>query len=442
MENEKNGDEIIIDFRRVFEILNYRKNLILKTFLVSILFFTVLTFILPKKYETSAELYVNKSNATNLVELNPYMISSLSGEGMSGLLSGANNALQNEIEIIKSPLVMDGVIKENDLRYKSGKKKGEFISTESFLKKNLSIENKKGTNIISIEYKSRNPLQTYNVINSIIANYKKVNEEINTKKATKDKAILEGSYADTNKVLNNKLAALKHSNALPDSAVSGLGMLAALKGHSKAIGGAMGSIQNQVVEGQKSQISVEQEVDKLKLVKSKLEWTKLVEQMARDTTNVIVLKSPELKRNFEQTSPKLFPNLISGLIFGIFAAIIIVILAEIIDKKLTYSALGENVMYNIDKNIDELKLILMTNSRENFSFIIFDGFKIDLFKSLEGFNNFKVIKADITPKTIDEISNSDKLIFAQRIGQTPKKLYTQLKTTCEEMKKTVYKELI
>ena len=132
-------EELNIDFKKIFFILFYRKNLIFKTFIIVLVFFIALTFILPKKYKTDADLYINKSNNTNLAELNPYIISSLTGgEGISGMLNAMGGGLQNEIEIIKSPLVIDNVIKENNLRYKNGRKKGELISTLYFIVQPLS----------------------------------------------------------------------------------------------------------------------------------------------------------------------------------------------------------------------------------------------------------------------------------------------------------------
>lgn len=445
MQNQNGLDEeIVIDLRKTFLAFWYRKELVVKTFSSILLFFILFTFIYPKKYESTAQLYINKSNNTNLMELNPYIISSLSSsDGISSLLSGMSGAgLQNEIEIMQSPLVIDKVIKENNLRYKWGRKRGELLTTKDFLKKNISIENEKGTNVVKIEYKSAKPLQSYNVVNSIINNYEKVNEEINTKKAIKDKKLLESSYADTTDTLNKKLSAMKNLSALPNTAMNNLGILAALKGHNRAVSSAMNSIQGQIVEGEKSQINIEQDVDKLKLVKSKLEWTKLVEQLSRDTTNVIVLKQPELKRNFEQFSPKLWTDLILGIIFGIIASIIAVIFAESIDNKLTYNVLGDSIIYDFEKNVDYLKLLFLSNPKESFSFVVFDGFNEELLKKFNEVNNLEIIKADINQKTIDGISNSNKLIFAAKIGQTSKNLYQQIKNVCIESKKSICKEIV
>lgn len=445
MQNEIEDEELVLDLNKIFKILGYRKKLIATVFSVCFLFFVLLAFVLPKKYETNADIYVNKANTTNLMEFNPYVLSSISSYGgLSGMLAGngMSNQLQNELEIMQSPLVMDNVIRENNLRYKKGAKKGEFISTKDFLKKNLSIENKKGSNIISIAYKSKNPLQSYNIVNSIISNYEKINEEINVKKAIKDKKLLAKTLQESNKTLNQKISAMKNSATLPGTAMGGLGMLAALKGHNKAVGGAMSSIQNQMVEGQKSQIGIEAEAEKLKLVKTKYEWSDIVEKMSKDTTNVIILKHPEIKRGFESSEPKLLVNIMLGAILGALLSVIAVIVVENIDKSIAYSTLGEKIIYDVKKNIDDLKLILLANANSNLSLLIFEGFNTECLATLSGISNFKTIKADITPKVIDEISHSDKLVFAAKIGQTPKKIYQQFKTLCKESQKEISVEII
>lgn len=436
-------DELKIDFYKIFKVLFYRRLIIFRTFLIVVLFFVGLTFILPKKYSTDSSIYVNKSNDTNLAEINPFIISSLSGgQGLSSLLGGSTSGLQNEIDIMQSPLVMDKVIKENNLIYKKGPKKGEYISTASFLKKNISIENKKGSQVITISYKSKDPLLNYNVVNSIINNYQKVNEEINTKKAIKDKKLLEDSYLKTTKTLNQKLSNMKNDGGLPASAMSSVGMLAALKGHNKSVSGAIGLMQREVIDGQKSQIAVDQEIEKLKMVKSRLEWTNLVEKMSNDASNVMILKYPEIKRSFEYSQPKLLINFILGMVFAIFASLIVVIWAEITDKKLTYGDLSEKVIYDIEKNIDDLKIFLFANAKENPSLVLFDGFNTEILHNLQENTDLKIIKADINLKTINEILQANKLIFAAKVGQTPKKIYRQIKKTCIESNRNVYREVV
>ena len=108
-----------------------------------------MTYIMPKKWEVDADLYINKSNNSNFVDLNPYAIAELGASGgMSALMTGGGS-LTNELELMQSPLVIDKVIKENDIRFKKlfgifkTVKTGQLITTDKFLKRGISFENKK-----------------------------------------------------------------------------------------------------------------------------------------------------------------------------------------------------------------------------------------------------------------------------------------------------------
>ena len=102
-------EELTIDLKKIFFALWSRKLLIISVFICVLVFFILLTFILPKKYKVDADLYINKSNNSNMAELNPYVISELgAGGGMAAIMSGGGT-LANDIELMQSPLVIDKV---------------------------------------------------------------------------------------------------------------------------------------------------------------------------------------------------------------------------------------------------------------------------------------------------------------------------------------------
>ena len=441
MEPQELDEELTIDLKKIFKTLWSRKKEIFLTFVLITGFFIALTFILPKKYTVTSDLYINKTGTTNLSDLNPFVIADQGvGPGFAGVFSGGNSGLNDELEIIQSSLVIDRVIKENDLKIKKGKKAGEYISTAAFLKKNISIENKKGTKVISITYKNKDPKVAYNVVKSIINNYQLVNETLNTQKASSDKKLMEESLKDVNKELNLKIAEMKKSGAMPNSTM--MGQVAVMQGYNKAISSALNTVANQAIEGQKRQIAVDAEVEKLKMVKSKLEWSTLVEQMAKNATNVTILKEPEQKRDFEFSEPKLLINIILGLVFSLIASLVLVILLENTDKKMTYSTLGEKVLYDLNKNTDDLKILLLASPEKSFTVLAFDGFNTGDMQSLSAFSNLKIITADISPQTVDNIKRTDNIILASKIGRSSRKLYLQLKNICQEMKKDIYLEIV
>lgn len=437
-------EELTIDLKKIFFALWSRKKLIAGVFTSVLVFFIALTFISAKKYTVDADLYINKSNNSNMAELNPYVISELgAGGGMAALMSGGGT-LANDIELMQSPLVIDKVIKDNDIRFKKvfgiipTKKTGQLMTTEKFLKKGISFENKKGTNVVTIEYKSKDRELAYNVVNSIIVHYLELNKEINTTKSKSDKKIIESEYLKAKADLNRKMNSV---SGLPSTAVSGSGGLAALSSISKSAQRAMSGIQGQYVSGVKSEIRLKEDAEKVAALSSKLEWARLVDQMS-ESSKVIVLKEPRQLQDYEQTSPKLFTNILLGIVFGVIASLVAVIFKENTDKKLTYSMLGENIIYDIEKDFIDLKSLLLAEKKEQLGIVVFDGMKDETINQLQKFKNIQFVKADISDEFEAGVENVNKVVLVSSIGKTDAKLYKRVKQLLERMNKEIIQEVL
>ena len=441
-------EELTIDLKKIFFALWNRKFLISKIFLLILLCFIILTFISPKKYKVDSDLYINKSNNTNMMEINPYAIEELGGAGggMAALMSGGSGALTNELELMQSPLVIDKVIRENNLVYKKkwgiipNKKEGEYISTAAFLGKgkNISFENKKGTNVITIEYKSTNPELAYNVVNSIINNYVELHKQLNSEKSKSDKKVIEAEYNKAKKALNTKL---NSSSGLPEQALASSGNISAMSAFSKSAQQAMANLTGQVRAGEKSRVAVTEEAEKVAALSSKLEWAKMVDEMS-DSSKVLVLKEPQKLRDFEYSSPKLLINILLGIVFGFIASLFSVIFAENTDKNLTYSMLGDNVIYNLEEDFSDLKLLLLANNDKHISIATFEDIPNNILSQFANIKNINFVKADISNEFVNNINSSDKLILIVSIGKTNSKLYKQIKSMLNEMNKKVIAEAI
>ena len=420
--------------------------MISKVFLLILLCFITLTFISPKKYKVDSDLYINKANNTNMMEINPYAIEELGGAGggMAAIMSGGGAALTNELELMQSPLVIDKVIKENNLRYKkilgiiTTKKTGEYLSTEKFLKKNISFENKKGTNVITIEYKSKDPELAYNVVNSIINNYIELHKQLNSEKSKSDKKVIETEYNKAKKALNSKL---NSSSGLPEQALASSGGISAMSAFSKSAQRAMANLTGQVKAGERSRVEVTEEAAKVAALSSKLEWAKMVDDMS-DSSKVLVLKEPQKLRNFEYSSPKLLINILLGIVFGFIASLAAVIFAENTDKKLTYSMLGDNVIYNLEEDFSDLKLLLLANNDKHISIATFENIPNNILSQFANIKNINFVKADISNEFVNNINSSDKLILIVSIGKTNSKLYKQIKSMLNKKNKKVIAEAI
>ena len=439
-------EELTINFKKIFCTLWYRKNIISKVFIYTILFFIILSFVLPKKYTVDSDLYINKANNSNLMEINPFAIEELSGGGggVAALMSGSSGALANELELIQSPLVIDKVIRENDLQYKKlfglfpTKKTGEYISTEKFLKKNITFENKKGTNILSIEYKNKDPELAYNIVNSIINNYIELHKQLNNQKSKSDKEIIESEYTKAKAALSKKVDEVQ---GLPENAMTTTGNLTAMSAFSKSAQQAMSTIKGQVIAGERSRIALTEEAAKVAELSSKLEWAKMVDKMS-DSSKVLVLKEPQKLRDFEYSSPKLLINIILGIVFGFIISIVALIFAELTDRKLSFSMLSDNIIYNAKKDFTDLKLQLLANQDKNVSIITFENLSDDILSSLKEFKNITVIKADITNEFVQHVNKSEKVILFSKIGQTNSKLYKQIRTILSNLEKDILKEVL
>ena len=434
-------EELTIDLKKILLTIWNRKFLLAKVFISVLIFFIILTFILPKKYLVESDLYINKANNSNIAEINPYVLSEMSGGGMATMLTGNNSQIANELELMQSPLVIDNVIRENNLVYKKifgifpNKKEGEFITTKAFLKKNISFENKKGTNVITITYKNKKPEVAYNVVASIITNYIALNKQINSEKSKSDKKIIQAEYDKIKSNLNKKI---QNSEAMPADG-SGIGQVSIMSAFSSSASSAIGALKSQLKSSKKSQIEVSEEATKMAELSKKLEWATLVEQMS-DTSKVIVLKEPQKLRPFENSSPKLLINIILGLVFGFIASLVALIYAEMTDKKLSYSMLGDNALYDLKNNIDELKLLLFANQDKRLALVTFGDLPYEI--DIKGFNNITSLDADISNEFINGINRSDEVILFVEIGKTDSKLYKQTKELLSNINKNILKEVL
>lgn len=434
------------DFKKIIFAIWHRRNVVLKVFVGIFIFFILLTFILPKKWKVDADLYINKSNNTNMAEVNPYFIEEVGvGSGMTAMLAGNSGNLMNELEIMQSPKVIDKVIKENDLRFKPlfgfipTAKTGQYLTTEKFLKKKkLKVEIKKGTNVVSVSYKNKDRELAYNVIISLITNYVDLRKELMSEKSKSDTKILESEY---NKVKAELDAKMKTVSGLPATAMTGSGQLAAMSAFSNSARSAISNLQGQFIAGEKSKIAVTEEAEKLTQLASKLQWAKLVEEMS-DSSKVILLKEPLPPKDWEYASPKLLINIILGIIFGAIASLFAVMIAEMRDKKLAYSMLGDEIIYNAEEDLSEIKKVLLANNDKSVTIVAFSNIPNVIISELQKYRNINYVQADLTEDFVNGISNAEKTILFVSVGKTDSKLYKSIKEILSDKNKQIIKEVL
>ena len=346
---------------------------------------------------------------------------------------------------MQSPLVIDKVIQENNLRFQKlfgfipTRKTGEYLTTEKFLKgSKISFENKKGTYVVNISYTSKYKDIAYNVVTSIITNYIELHKELNSEKSKSDKKIIESEYKRAKADLTQKV---NSASGLPTASLSGTGNLAAMSAFSRSAQSAMSTLKGQYLAGEKARVEISEDTEKVTQLASKLEWARLVEKMS-DSSKVLVIKEPKPLRDWEYSSPKLFKNIIFGIIIGVLFSLIAFIVAELLDKKLTYLRLDDDVIYDLDSDFDSLSEEVISHSDKKTGFIFFEELPMTVYERFKDFQNIVPIKADITNSFKESIKGVDNVVTFASIGKSSSKKYKLVKKMISNMDKKVLYEVL
>jgi uncharacterized protein involved in exopolysaccharide biosynthesis len=466
------NEEKTINLAKVWRICAYRKRIILICFILTLSLCAVFTAVCPKVYLSEAKILINKNNSTYLSDINPFALSDSKSDGLMKLASQDN--LGNEIEIIRSPLVLSNVIKENGLKYTNGAKAGRYLDVKDFLKKNFSVESLKNTDILKISYKSKDPALSYRVIKSILTNYKAIYENINIRKASSDKDFLLESYIKAKDNVESKIARLKEFKARTitpsDTALNNINILLSLQ--DKRINQEVSSLSQLGVENKKLEAELDQELENLKNLKSKYEWSKQIESMSKNATNLIILEEPKVSDILQYSEPKPLFNMFIALVFSVIVSYFVVLYKEKADKKLSYTDLGDDFrLIRTDADLFEIKIKTLLNNIRNLGIISladkeFTDYFVELIKNNNADylqnaigraesngvardnsvdNNIKIEVTSIEcqlKEFLDVINSSDNLVFIGHIGNSDRKIYSNLKLSAEKLNKKIIGELV
>jgi len=436
-------EELNINLEKIWKTIWCRRELLIKVFCSVLAFFVLLTFITPKKYKVTADLYINKANDSNIREINPYVLDEITGPNIS---MGMDKTINNEIELMKSELVLDKVIRDNNLVYKKkygilpNKKEGEYITAEAFYRKGkvLKIANTKNTNVITIQYKASKPDLAYGVVSSLITNYIELHKELNTEKSKSDKELLESEYKKIKADLENKL---NQASGLPIQTMTGIGNLSAMSAFSQSASQAMSNLRNQYLAGEKSQIAISEEKQKLNQLATKLEWAKMVEQMS-DASKVLILKEPKQLQPYENSSPKLIINIILGLIFGGLASLISLMFVELKSKKLTYTMLTNNIIFDGFDKFNKIADKCYCFNPKRVLILSFVQLPINIANELQSIPNVVISYYNGTRDNIDKISMADKIILISKINVTDTDSYRSVRDIINNLKKDIISDIL
>jgi len=143
---------------------------------------TIITFVQKPIYEAQGKLVFSKRDAAS-------SLSSLANiadkVGELGGLTNTSNPVDTESEIIRSYPIVSKTI--NSLGLKNPQ--GEDMTSDSFLR-NLNLKTLRGTDVLQISYRSTNPQEAANVVNTIIKHYLDSNVNTNRSEAKAAKEFL------------------------------------------------------------------------------------------------------------------------------------------------------------------------------------------------------------------------------------------------------------
>lgn len=81
-----------------------------------------------------------------------------------------SDPIQTQIEIIKSATILDRVIRQFNMRYKTGPKKGQYLSYLT-LSGNFEVEADRSVDIVQLNYKDPDPKKSKNILQAITDSY-------------------------------------------------------------------------------------------------------------------------------------------------------------------------------------------------------------------------------------------------------------------------------
>ena len=104
--------------------------------------------------------------------------------------------------------------------------------------------------------------------------------------------------------------------------------------------------------------------------------------------------------------------------------------------------LGDKVIYNLEEDFSDLKLLLLANADKLIHIVTFENIPDNIFSKFENIRNINFIKADISNEFVNSISNSNSVILISSVGKTNSKLYKQIKALLNEMNKNIITEVL
>ena len=208
------------------------------------------------------------------------------------------------------------------------------------------------------------------------------------------------------------------------------------------------------MDNQKISAEFDQEKDNLRTLKQKYEWSLLVKNISKDTTNINVIKNPDIPKSFEYSEPKLSVNLLISILLSFTLSFIMLIKLENSDKKLSYINIDDKFIlikreddirtYDIEKEIILNKIpllgIISLTDDKNITAKFIENLKTKLDENKIDFSITSV--SDSLNAHITNMEKSKNLILILEVGSTDIKLYEQIKSLSKKLNINILSEFV
>jgi succinoglycan biosynthesis transport protein ExoP len=211
--------ETKLHFLDYWRIIRIRKTVILAVFLLVVITATLVTFILPESFSSTARIKVERDASD---------VAGMTDRGLSMGPGYDPYFIQTEFEVIQSERVLGKVVKDLDLNNEWGKKFGaggalKTHETIDLLKHRLDLRPVRNTTFIEIRVFSEKPEEAKNLANAVAEAYRAHRQEQRKTLSQSGIAALEARWQEQeNKVreAQDKVAKLREDLKISDTMIS------------------------------------------------------------------------------------------------------------------------------------------------------------------------------------------------------------------------------
>ena len=161
---EMNKSESTIDLRKFLDIAKEKKIILIAIIAICTIIATIVAFVLPKQYSSSAMVKIKSANDINNV---PVMLTNIASQLGMDTGSTNGNCPETYMEVMKSRAVIEPIIENLDLSEEAKEK----MTVDGFIKSHLELTNVKKTDLINITAYGKTPEEAQKINQALIDSF-------------------------------------------------------------------------------------------------------------------------------------------------------------------------------------------------------------------------------------------------------------------------------